>query len=99
MDIVEILIPVAHAGLVADAPSAASVVTNVFSFMLTISGTIGIIVLVVAGMLYLFARGDERLQQTAKRAMWGAVVGMFAIMGTMVIVRQLATFFTGSTTT
>lgn len=89
------LIPIAHAGAVADATPIATVVGNILTFLLTISGTIGIIVIVVAGVLFLASRGDTQMHESAMRAMRGALVGIAAIMGVMVILRQIAVFLTG----
>ncbi|MFC1644418.1 TrbC/VirB2 family protein [Patescibacteria group bacterium] len=86
------LINIAHAGVIEDAPSFAEVFLNVLNFLLRVSGILGIIALVVTGVLYFFAAGDERKTDAAKKMTVYIVVGIAVVLGSMIIVRQIIKF-------
>ncbi len=89
MDIVSI----AHAGVITDAPSISSIGVGILNFLLSLTGIIAIISLVISGILYFAAAGDEKKMQLAKRAANYAVVGVALALGGMVIVRMIGQFF------
>lgn len=91
------LIPTAYAGVIAEATPISTVLVKAFELLLTISGTIGIISLVIAGVLYLIAShsGDQSLQSIAKKSVMVAMVGMIIIMGVMIVLRTIAQMLTG----
>jgi hypothetical protein len=88
------MIPTAHAaGVISDAPRVSEMLLNVFEFLLSIVGILGIVGLVIAGLLYLAAAGDEKLAKTAKKASVASVVGMVLAFGVWVVLKTLAGFF------
>ena len=88
-------INIAHAGVISDAPSISNVGMNVFYFLLSVVGIIAIIVLVVYGMKYLIAGGDDKMMQSAKKAVSYAILGIVFAMGGMIVVNLIGRFFQG----
>ncbi len=81
------------AGSITDAPGVASILLNILQFLLSIIGILGIIGLVVSGVLYFFSAGDQKRIALAKRSAVGSVVGIIVALGALVLVTQLAVFF------
>ncbi len=71
----------------------AEIVVNVLNFLLSIAGTLAIIALIVGGLMYLTAAGNEKQVDTGKSMFKSAVIGIAIVMAAMVIVRQVAIFF------
>lgn len=69
------------------------IAANVLNFLLTIIGILAIIMLVIGGMMYLLAAGDEDRIDQGKKIVKYSVIGIFIALASMVIVRQLAAFF------
>jgi len=72
----------------------AQIAVNVLNFLLGIVGTIAIIMLVLAGMMYLTSAGSESRIETAKKMTTWSVVGIAIALAALIIVRQVANFFT-----
>ena len=91
------VIPIAHAGRVADATPIATVLDNALHALLTTAGTIGIIALVLSGIMYLLAatNGNTSLQRTAQRSALYSGIGIALIMSVLVVVRFLAQMIAG----
>lgn len=70
------------------------IATNVLNFLLTIIGILAIIMLVIGGMMYLLAAGDEDRIDRGKKIVKYSIIGIIIALGSMVLVRQLAAFFT-----
>lgn len=79
-----------QAGVVADAPPLINGLTNILNFLLLIFGVIGILGLIVAGVLYFTALGDERQVMLAKKAVWSGVIGIVIALGSLILVLTLA---------
>ncbi len=90
------MINIAYAGRVTEATPIATVLVNALDVLLTISGTIGIISLVFAGILYLIAgrAGNYTEQAVAKKAIIISVIGLVIIMSAMITVRVIAQMLT-----
>ncbi|MFZ3031695.1 MAG: hypothetical protein WA082_01545 [Candidatus Moraniibacteriota bacterium] len=87
------LIPTAYAGVITDATPISQVLISVLNFLLSVAGIVGIIGLVVAGVLYLTAGGDEGRIKLAKRATVASGIGLGIALGALVIVAQLGNLF------
>ena len=72
----------------------AQIAVNVLNFLLGIVGTIAIIMLVLAGMMYLTSAGSESRIETAKNMTTWSIVGIAIALAALIIVRQVANFFT-----
>lgn len=86
-------VALAQSGSITNAPKAATLLSNILNFVLSIAGIAGIIALVVAGGLYLSAGGDMRRAALAKRAAIAAVIGIAVVLSAWIIIDQLAAFF------
>ncbi|MGW8185122.1 MAG: hypothetical protein ACWGHO_03350 [Candidatus Moraniibacteriota bacterium] len=75
------------------APSLAAIALKVLNFLLSVTGTIAIIMLVAAGIAYLTAAGNEGQIETAKKMTTWAIIGIAVALGALVIVKQIASFF------
>lgn len=71
----------------------AAIALNVLNFLLSITGVVGIIMLVAAGIAYLTAAGNEGQIETAKKMTKWAIIGIAVALGALVIVKQVASFF------
>ncbi|MBP9728009.1 MAG: hypothetical protein KBD27_01385 [Candidatus Moranbacteria bacterium] len=70
------------------------IATNVLNFLLSITGIIGIIMLVVGGLMYITSAGDEDRMDTGKKIVQYSIIGIAISLGALVIVTQLAKLFT-----
>ena len=87
------LINIAHADVIADAPSFGTLLSNVLTFLLQLAGILGIISLVVSGIMIYFSGGDAERAKKGKKAMLYSVVGIAVVLGAMMIVKTIAGFF------
>lgn len=81
---------IVHAGALADAPPLTTGLTKILDFLLLVFGAIAILGMLVVGMLYLSAQGDERQALSAKRAFTVSVKGVVIALGSMVLVWTIA---------
>jgi hypothetical protein len=68
----------------------AEIARNALDFLLSIFGTLAIIMLVVGGTMYLSSAGDEGRIDTAKNIVKWAIVGIGVAFAALVIVDQVA---------
>ena len=81
------IIPIAHAGVITDAPTLARVGWNMLQYLLGIVGLIAIIGFVVSGALYFFSAGNERMLDRAKKSFWASVIGVVISLSALIIIR------------
>lgn len=77
-------------GEVAAAPSLLEIARNVLRFLLSIVGILGIISLIIGGVFYLTAYGDEDRIDMAKRIITASIIGIVIVFAALVIVNQVA---------
>lgn len=85
-----LLVSSAQAGSITDAPRITSVLTNTLQFLLSVVGVIAIIGLVIAGMLYVFALGDEKRMALAKKTTLASILGLVIALGGLVLIGTVA---------
>lgn len=78
---------------IAQADTLTSISVKVLDFLLSIIGILGIIMLVIGGMTYLTAAGDEGKAEVGKRITTYAIIGIAVALAALVIVTQIAKFF------
>lgn len=81
------------AGPVGSALTLTAIATNVLNFLLSVLGILGIIMLVVGGMAYLTAAGDENRMETGKKIVTYSIIGIIVALASLVLVTQIANFF------
>ncbi|HFC76714.1 MAG TPA: hypothetical protein ENJ27_00600 [Candidatus Moranbacteria bacterium] len=79
---------------VAQSLTISQIALNVLNFLLGIVGTISIIMLVIAGMMYLTAAGSEGQIDTAKAMTKWSIVGIIVALSAIIIVKQIAGLLT-----
>jgi hypothetical protein len=77
------------AGVIEDATPVAEVLYNTLQFLLSIFGSIAIIALVLSGIIYVTASGNEERIKIAKKAAAYSVVGIIIALSGMVIIKFL----------
>lgn len=75
------------------APTLSSLALKVLNFLLSIIGVLAIIMLVIGGLIYLTAAGDENKAETGKKIVTYAVVGVGVALAALVITTQVASLF------
>ena len=87
------ILSVAHAGVITDAPSLATVLLRASEFLLQTIGTVMAIAFVCAGLLYLFSGGNEKILQTAKK--WTLYIGLgcLVVFGALILLSTFESFF------
>ena len=71
------------------------VVVTVMQWLLAILGILAILMLVVAGMMYLTAAGDEKRTDTAKKIIMYVIIGVAVALTAYVIVMTVEQLVTG----
>ncbi len=66
---------------------------KVLNFLLSIIGVIAIIMLVIGGLMYVTAGGDEGRAEVGKKIVTYSIIGIVAALASLVIVTQIARFF------
>lgn len=82
-----------NAGPAASALTLSEIARNVLNFLLSIVGILGIIMLVIGGIMYLTAAGDEDRIETGKKIVTYSIIGIVVALASLVIVSQIAAFF------
>lgn len=80
----------AQAGVISDAPRLSELVMNVLQFFLSIAGGIAVLMIIVAGVMYMTAGGDSDRIAAAKRALIAGVIGICVVILSLVIVTAIA---------
>jgi hypothetical protein len=66
--------------------SATSILTNIIGYLLLIISFLGILIFIVAGILYLLSAGDEKKAKTAKDWIVNALIGIaIALVGFVIM--------------
>ena len=82
-----------NSGAVAGAKTLSEIARNVLDFLLSIVGILAIIMLVVGGIMYLTAAGNEDQIDTGKKIVKWSIVGIAVALASLVIVSQIAALF------
>ncbi|MEI7891177.1 MAG: hypothetical protein WCI36_04405 [bacterium] len=82
-------INIARAGVISDATPISKVGTNVLFFLLSVFEIVAIISLVVAGITYFMAAGDQKRMQVAKRMTNFSIMGIVLALSGMIFVKFL----------
>lgn len=75
------------------AMSLSQIALRVLNFLLGITGVLALIMLVIGGFMYLTSAGDEERIDSGKKIFKSALIGVIIVLASMVLVRQIALFF------
>lgn len=81
------------AGSIQNATPLTTILMNALQFLLSIIGIIGIIGMVIAGIWYTTASGDEQKIRVAKQMAVACLIGIVIALGALVMVSQVGTWF------
>ena len=79
------LINIAQAGPLDEAPPLSSLLDDILQFLVTLIGGVAVLVIVVAGIMYMTSGGDSERVQTAKKMLIGGVVGLVVAVMSFII--------------
>ncbi|MFA5961500.1 MAG: pilin [Parcubacteria group bacterium] len=82
-------------GQLKNALTIGQIATNILNFLLSVTGIIAIISLVIAGVMYMTAYGDSTRIETAKKTGTWALVGIIVALVSLIAVQQIAKLITG----
>jgi hypothetical protein len=82
-------------GGIETARSVKDIANGILKFLLSITGIIAIISLVIAGGMYMTAYGEEKQITTAKSIGKWAIVGIIVALGSLTIIQQVSKLITG----
>ena len=77
------------------AKSITEILTGILNFLLSVIGIIGIIMVVIGGLMYLSAAGDEDRINTGKSIVKYSLIGITVALAALVIISQITKFFGG----
>lgn len=83
---------ISSAGVIDDAPSVSKLLLNILNFLLQIFGIVAIIALVISGIIYLTAAGDEDRITLAKKGTLYAIIGVVVALAGMIIIKTMGGF-------
>jgi len=70
-----------------------TILMNTLNFLLAIIGVLSMIMLVIGGIMYLLAGGDQTRIDTGKKIVIYSIIGLTVALAALIIVRQIANFF------
>lgn len=82
-----------NSGDVARALTLSQIAMNVLNFLLGIFGVLALIMMIIGGMTYLTAAGDENRIDSGKKIFKYSLIGILVAMSSLVVIKQLAKFF------
>lgn len=62
------------------------IIVNIFTFILQISGSLAVLILVVGGIMYMTAAGDQQKTGQAKAALTAAIVGIIIVLTSFLLI-------------
>lgn len=73
--------------------SLLEIMGKLLNFLLSMVGIIALIALVIGGMMYLTAAGNEDRIDSGKKIVKYSIIGIFIALASLVLIRQIANFF------
>jgi len=82
-----------NAGAFASTTTLTALALKVLNFLLSIIGVLAIIMMVIGGILYVTAGGDENRVDTGKKIVLYSIVGVALSLASLALITQIAKFF------
>jgi type IV secretory pathway VirB2 component (pilin) len=73
----------------------ADILNRIINFLLAVAGPIAVLVVVIAGIMYMTAGGSQERLGQAKRALWWAVIGIAILLFSKGIVTVIQAILKG----
>lgn len=83
---------ISRAGVISDAPNVSELLCNILNFLLQAFGIIAIISLVISGILYLTAAGDEGRIKLGKKGIVYSVIGILIALSGVIVIKTITGF-------
>jgi len=78
---IEVLVPsAARAQIILAGKSANDIVLDILKFLLSIAGSITLLMLIISGISYIISRGDPEAKKKAGKNLVSATAGLFLVM-------------------
>lgn len=77
----------------AGALTLTQIARNVLNFLLSIIGTLAIIVMIISGIMYVTSAGNETRMKSARQMFVAALIGVTLALASLVLVSAVARFF------
>ena len=79
-----------YAGVLDEAPPLQYYFVNVLRFLLSVSGSVAVIAIILAGVMYMTSGGNASRVTTAKQYLLWSIIGLCIILLSLVIVSAVA---------
>ncbi len=90
------LINIAYAGVISSAPTISQIGLRILNFLLSIFSFIVIITMLISGVMYFFAAGNENMIEKAKKSFQWGIVGMIVGITGLIIIRFISGILNGN---
>jgi type II secretory pathway component PulF len=77
-------------GVIESAPNISQLLLNILNFLLQIFGLIAIMALVISGIFYLTAYGDEDRIKLGKKGLTYSIIGIAVALSGMIIMKTIS---------
>ncbi len=81
---------IAHAGVIANAPTLSEIILNFIKMFLSFAGGLTVLLVIISGILYMTSVGDSNRSEFAKKALIGSIFGLLFVILSFVIIKVIA---------
>ena len=78
-----------YAGPLYTAPSLDTIASNALDVLLGIAGSLAVLMIVIAGVMYIVSGGDSDRVALAKKTLIGGVIGIVIVILSLIIVKSI----------
>ncbi len=79
---------------ISQGPTLSTILQHVLTFLLATIGIVAIIMLIIGGFMFIFSAGDTTRADSAKKIVVSSLIGIAVAAGALILVTQVAAFFT-----
>ena len=92
MEVLQVIffVPDVYAGVLDEAPPLQYYFVNVLRFLLSVSGAVAVIAIIVSGVMYMASGGSTSRVTAAKQYLLWSIVGLCIILLSLIIVSAVA---------
>ncbi len=78
-----------YAGPMSDAPSLDTIAMSALDAILGVAGIIAVLMIVIAGVIYISSGGDSDRISFAKKTLVGGIIGIVVVILSLIIVKSI----------